>query len=142
MNIAFRESGYKNISSWMDPFVEAFEGERSVDAMKVCITERRSLYLLRSALTNLMRKNTAPKEHDKTLLYFGSDVDDFRDILRMHNIMANYVFLVDGFGQVRFASSGAATKEEVDQVVGFAKELSSLSQARHRGRKGSNQRKK
>lgn len=98
--------------------------------------------MLRRTLTNLMRNNTAPKEHDKTLLYFGSDVDDFRDILRMHNIMANYVFLVDGYGQVRFASSGQATKEEIDQVVGFAKDLSSTSQARQRSRKGSNQRKK
>ena len=42
-----------------------------------------------------MQQNTPPEEHDKTLLYFGSDVDDFRDVLRMHNIMTNYIFLLD-----------------------------------------------
>ena len=72
-----------------------------------------------------MRNNTPASEHEKTLLYFGSDVDDFRDILRMHNIMTNYVFLVDHVGRVRFASSGKATADEVEKVVGFAKELSS-----------------
>ena len=121
----------------MDPFLETFKDDRSVAAVKVSITERRSLYLLQRTLTNLMRKNTPPKEHDTTLLYFGSDVDDFRDILRMHNIMANYVFLVDGNGQVRFASSGEATKDEVDKVIRFAQELSTLRHSRHRGRKGS-----
>ena len=126
----------------MDPFLETFQDERKVAAVKISITERWSLYLLRRTLANLMRKNTPSKEHDTTLLYFGSDVDDFRDILRMHNIMTNYVFLVDGNGQVRFASSGEATKHEIDQVVRFAQELSTMSQTRHRGGKASKQRKK
>lgn len=80
--------------------------------------------MLRGALTNLMRRNTPPIEHDNTLLYFGSDVEDFRDILRMHNIMANYVFLVDALGRVRFASSGPASEEEINRVIRFTKELS------------------
>jgi len=138
VNISFRDSGYKNIASWMDPFLEAFEGNRNVAAVKVSITERRSLYFLRRTLANLMRKNTPAREHDTTLLYFGSDVDDFRDVLRMHNIMVNYVFLVDCYGQVRFASSGVASAEELNKVIGFANDLCSET----RGRKGSRQRKK
>ncbi len=125
VNISFRDSGYKNISSWMEPFLDAFSEDRGVNSVKVSITERWSLYMLRSALTNLMRRNTPPKEHDNTLLYFGSDVDDFRDMLRMHNLMANYVFLVDALGRIRFSSSGQATTEEIDRVIRFAKDLSS-----------------
>jgi ATPase complex subunit ATP10 len=87
-----------------------------------------------------MRKNTPAKEHDTTLLYFGSDVDDFRDILRMHNIMTNYVFLVDHLGRIRFASSGEASPLEIERVIKFAKELSS-SDVKQRGKKSGKQRK-
>lgn len=125
VNISFRDSGYKNIPSWATPFSEAFEGDQSFQSIKVSITERWSLYMLRGTLANLMRRNTPPKEHDSTLLYFGSDVDDFRDVLRMHNLMTNYVFLVDGRGRVRFAGSGEAKPEEVERVIACAKKLSS-----------------
>lgn len=133
VNISFRDSGYKNIASWIDPFSVAFQGNRSVQTIKVSITERWSLYLLRGALANLMRRNTPPQEHDSTLLYFGSDVDDFRDVLRMHNLMANYVFLVDSRGRIRFASSGNATPDEIQSVIRFAKELAAAPHTKGRG---------
>lgn len=125
VNISFRDSGYKNIPSWTEPFSEAFDGDQSVKSIKVSITERWSLYMLRGTLANLMRRNTPPSEHDSTLLYFGSDVDDFRDVLRMHNVMANYVFLVDSRARIRFAGSGEASPAEVERVIAFAKDLSS-----------------
>mmetsp|Transcript_5944 Transcript_5944/g.17194 ORF Transcript_5944/g.17194 Transcript_5944/m.17194 type:complete len:334 (-) Transcript_5944:31-1032(-) len=141
VNISFRDSGYKAISSWTEPFDGAFQGNSSVNSVKVSITERWSLYFLRGTLANVMRKNTPPREHDKTLLYFGSDVDDFRDVLRMHNIMANFVFLLDNKGRIRFASSGEATPEELDRVIGFAKELLSVGgNARRKGRSKTKQR--
>jgi ATPase complex subunit ATP10 len=88
-----------------------------------------------------MRKNTPAKEHDTTLLYFGSDVDDFRDVLRMHNIMTNYVFLVDSLGRIRFASSGEASSLEIERVTRFTKELSSLDLKQHGKKRSSKQRK-
>lgn len=93
-------------------------------SVNVSITERWSLYMLRGTIANLMRKNTPAAEHNSTLLYFGSNVDDFRDVLRMHNIMTNFVFLVDNLGRVRFAGSGPATEEDVTKVIQFAKDLS------------------
>lgn len=117
----------------MEPFDVAFDGNPSVQSLKVSITERWSLYLLRGALANLMRRNTPPREHDKTLLYFGSNVDDFRDVLRMHNLMANYVFLVDAKGRIRFASSGPASLEEIQSVIRFAKELASTPNTKGKG---------
>ena len=137
--ISFRDSGYKLIPSWTDPFEKAFEGRLSSRArvVKVSITERWSLYPLRGALSNLMRQNTPPEEHDKTLLYFGSDVDDFRDVLRMHNIMTNYIFLLDDSGRIRFAASGEANEEDVSRVIQSAKTLTAVPK---RKRKKSTQR--
>lgn len=74
-----------------------------------------------------MRRNTPAEEHDNTLVYFGTALDEFRDVLRMHNIMTNYVFLVDDLGRIRFAGSGEASVEEVARVIEFAKELNSSS---------------
>ena len=88
-----------------------------------------------------MRQNTPPKEHDTTMLYFGSDVDDFRDVLRMHNIMVNYVFLVDDLGRIRFASSGEASPQEIEQVTRFAQELSSSDGKLHSNKRSSKERK-
>ena len=98
--------------------------------MNISITDRWALTYLRGPLTRLMRSNTPPRDHDNTLLYFGTDVDDFRDILRMHNVMANYVFLVDDRGTVRFASSGEATPDELDSVIEFTKELCAETKGR------------
>jgi hypothetical protein len=73
-----------------------------------------------------MKRNTPVDEHDKTLVYFGSSnaMDEFRDVLRLHNLMTGYVFLLDDLGRIRFAGSGPASDEEVVRVIRFAKELS------------------
>jgi ATPase complex subunit ATP10 len=77
-----------------------------------------------------MQNNTPPKEHNNTLIYFGSDVDDFWDILCMHNLMTNYIFLADDLGRIRFAGSGPASEEEVARVIGCATELTSNGKAK------------
>jgi hypothetical protein len=41
----------------------------------------------------------------------------------MHNIMTNYVFLLDDLGRVRFAGSGEASEDEVQRLIEFTKEL-------------------
>ena len=108
--------------------------------MKVSITERSSLYLLQNALTIMMKNNTPEHEHDMTWVYFGNkDVDDFRDVLRMHNIMTNYIFLVDQYGCIRFAGSGPATDEEISRTIDFAKEIAGINNnKRNKSKKRSN----
>jgi ATPase complex subunit ATP10 len=135
--ISFRDSGFKHIPTWTDPFLKAFQNDSRIGVAKVSITERWSLYPLTGALSRIMKNNTPPEEHDNTLLYFGTDVDDFRDILRMHNIMTNHVFLVDDLGRIRFAGSGPATEDDVAKVVGFAKELASEGKKTKRSSKRS-----
>eukprot|EP00980_Cylindrotheca_fusiformis_P000291 scaffold66_cov115-Cylindrotheca_fusiformis.AAC.23 len=121
--ISFRDFGFKLIPTWTDPFTKSFQNDARIRVAKLSITERWSLYPLRGLLSRIMKNNTPPEEYDNTLLYFGTDVDDFRDILRMHNIMANHVFLVDDLGRVRFAGSGPATEEDVRKAIDFAKVL-------------------
>jgi ATPase complex subunit ATP10 len=123
VSLSFRNSGFKHIPTWTDHFSQAFDGDPRVQTFTVSITERWSLYPLKVFLSNVMRNNTPPEQHDTTLLYFGSDVDEFRDVLRMHNIMTNYVFLLDDLGCIRFAGSGPASKEETARLIQFAKEL-------------------
>ena len=147
--ISFRDYGYKFIPSWTESFQKEFQRNRggrgsAPNVIKVSITERWSLYALQSVLTTIMKRNTPVQEHENTLLYFGSDVDEFCDQLRMHNLMTCYVFLIDEFGRVRFAGSGEASADESRRVVGFAKELSSVERstdsATRRGRKRASKR--
>mmetsp|Transcript_16584 Transcript_16584/g.38310 ORF Transcript_16584/g.38310 Transcript_16584/m.38310 type:complete len:386 (-) Transcript_16584:275-1432(-) len=126
--ITFRDNGFKMIPTWTEPFEEAFasgsnDGNR-VQTFTVSITERWALYPIRNTIKRVMKNNTPTEKHSTTLAYFGTkDAMDFRDVLRMHNIMTSYVFLLDDRGRVRFASSGEASEEEVARLVGFAKDL-------------------
>ena len=84
-----------------------------------------SLYPLQSILTNMMKNNTPSAQHSNTWLYFGTkQIEDFRDVLRIHNVMTCYIFLIDSNGRIRFTGSGPASTEEVTNVIQFAKELS------------------
>ena len=133
--MSFRDAGFKDISSWTDPFTKAFSNDSRIGVFKVSITERWSLYPLKGALTKIMRNNTPVEEHENTLVYFGSDVEEFRDVLRMHNIMTNYVFLLDDLGRIRFAGSGPASDDEVQRLIGFAKDLATQSKSPTRNKK-------
>ena len=142
--ISFRDNGFQVLPSWMDPFEEEFsksKDQSKVQTFSVSITERWALYPIRNTVKRVMKKNTPHEKHASTLAYFGTkEVMDFRDILRMHNIMAGYVFLLDDLGRVRFAGSGEASPEEVEKLVGFAKELIQESEGGSKTKKGKNRR--
>jgi ATPase complex subunit ATP10 len=53
----------------------------------------------------------------------------------MHNLMTNFIFLVDDLGRIRFAGSGPASEEEVARVIGFAKKLTSSGKAKKGGKR-------
>jgi ATPase complex subunit ATP10 len=82
-----------------------------------------------------MKYNTPLKEHDTTLLYFGSDVDEFRDVLRMHNIMTNYIFLIDDLGRIRFAGSGPATENDIAALIQCTKELAAEGKPKNKNKR-------
>jgi len=126
--ITFRDNGFKLIPTWTVPFEQAFRKNNSLSNMvqtfHVNITERWILYPFRNTIRNVMKNNTSVSQQSKTLTYFGTkEVMEFRDVLRMHNIMTSYVFLLDDLGRVRFAGSGEASEDEVTRLIKFAKAL-------------------
>mmetsp|Transcript_16442 Transcript_16442/g.35782 ORF Transcript_16442/g.35782 Transcript_16442/m.35782 type:complete len:362 (+) Transcript_16442:161-1246(+) len=128
--VTYRDNGFKMIPSWTEPFEEEFQmesGNKSlsrVQSFTVSITESWALYPIRNTVKRVMKRNNPKNKHSSTLAYFGTkEVMDFRDILRMHNIMTNFVFLLDDLGRVRFAGSGEASESEVTKLIRFAKEL-------------------
>jgi ATPase complex subunit ATP10 len=150
--IAFRDNGFKLMPTWTVPFEEAFQQKNNDDSLAsnsssssraqtfhVSITEGLFVYPLRGMVRRLMKNNTPISQQSKTLTYFGTkEVMEFRDVLRMHNIMTSYVFLLDDFGRVRFAGSGEASDVEVKRLIKFAKELVRESDPTSSG--GANQR--
>lgn len=139
--IACRDHGFQMLQSWTKPFQEAFANQERVEIVHLHLTEGWfSSTVLASIIKSSVQNNTPKKDHPNTLLCFRKSLEDFRDSLRIHNVMTGYVFLLDGIGRVRFAGSGEASPEEIEKLIGFAKELTpilgkSISQAKKaRGR--------
>ncbi len=124
--ISYKDFGAQLLPSWIDPFDRAFrQGANDTDryeVVRIIINEGRMMKLLSPFITSGTRKNVPESDHANTLLYFG-DAEEFRDILRMHNIYTGYVFLVDGIGRVRWAGSGEGTEEEIVSMIGIANDL-------------------
>lgn len=141
--VSFRDYGYQLLSSWLDPVRDELGDSDRVEIIRLNLSEGwLNKWILRGVIQGLMIKNTPKEEHDTTLIYFGTkELEGLRDALRMHNLLTGFVFLLDGLGRVRFAGSGPAAKEEVERLVGFAKELTPQTQTRPmRGRSPSKSR--
>jgi ATPase complex subunit ATP10 len=124
LSITFRDNGFKLIPSWTKPFETVFQNDDRVQSYKLSVTEQWVLYPLRGLLTRVMKNNTPSEDQNRTLVYFGSSkIEEFRDVLRMHNIMTNYVFLLDDLGRIRFAGSGMADDDEITQLVQTTKDV-------------------
>eukprot|EP00985_Skeletonema_marinoi_P019047 scaffold10804_cov129-Skeletonema_marinoi.AAC.2 len=126
--ISYKDFGAQLLPSWIDPFDMAFrkgvnnEADR-YEVVRIIINEGRMVKLLSPFITSGTKKNVPESDHANTLLYYGIDAEEFRDILRMHNIYSGYIFLVDGIGRVRWAGSGEGTEEEIHSMIGIAKDL-------------------
>ena len=120
------------LKSWLVPFQEAFTGKDKdtgrVEVVQIQLVEGWfGSKLLKPFIRRQAKTNTPLEEHGRTLICFRNELEDFRDALRMHNIMTGYVFLLDGVGRVRFAGSGETTPEDVASVIRFADELTPLA---------------
>jgi mitochondrial ATPase complex subunit ATP10 len=130
--LTFRDNGFKMLPSWTEPFDRAFsdsnQNHNIVQSFTLSITERWVLYPFRSLLTKSFQQNTPSSDLHKTLVCYicGSNnqsLQDFRDTLRLHNIMTGYVFLLDGYGRVRFAGSGIASDDEMNDLIRITHQL-------------------
>jgi ATPase complex subunit ATP10 len=115
------------LKSWTKPFREVFAAQERVEIVHLHLNEGWfNTNILKPLISKTVKNNTPEQEYDSTLICFRKDLEDFRDALRMHNILSGYVFLIDGIGRVRFAGSGEATPEDIERIIGFAKELTPL----------------
>lgn len=128
VGISYKDFGAQLLPSWIDPFDMAFRQDGAnndtdrYEVVRIVINEGRMMKLLSPFITSGTKKNVPESDHANTLLYYG-DADEFRDILRMHNIYSGYVFLVDGIGRVRWAGSGEGTDDEIQSMIGIANDL-------------------
>ena len=128
--ISFRDFGFQQLPSWLVPFNEAFGSNDRVEILKINVANGWfDRFFLRPIITALTKRNTDPKDHDKTFLYYGN-TDQLCDALRMRNLLAGYIILLDGLGRVRFAGSGIATDKEVSALISLTKKLTPLLQHR------------
>lgn len=112
------------LKSWTEPFREAFSDQERVEIVHLHLNEGWfTSNVLKPLILKTVKQNTPENEHESTLICFRKDLEDFRDSLRMHNVLSGYVFLLDGIGRVRFAGSGEATEEDIESVIQFASDL-------------------
>lgn len=125
--VSFRDFGYQVLDSWTEPFKATLSNNDRVEVYRMNLSEGWfNKWVLQPIIRGIMKRNTPEILHPNTLVSFGSDLEPFRDGLRMHNILTGYVFLLDGLGRVRFAGSGTAGEEEVEKLVALAQELTPL----------------
>jgi mitochondrial ATPase complex subunit ATP10 len=124
--ISFRDFGFQQLPSWIDPFAAAFGSNDRVEVLKINVANGWfDRYFLRPIITALTKRNTDPKDYDKTFLFYGN-TEQLCDAMRMRNVLAGYVFLLDGLGRVRFAGSGVATEAEASRLISLTKKLTPL----------------
>jgi mitochondrial ATPase complex subunit ATP10 len=127
ITICFRDFGYQMMSSWIDPFRQAMSvqnGNDRAETLRLNVSEGYiNSWLLRGILPTLMKRGISVEDQASTLLYFSSNAVDFRDALRMHNVVTAYAFLLDGQGRVRFAGSGPATADDIDCLTSIAQQI-------------------
>lgn len=124
VGVSFRDFGYGLLSSWLDPFEKEYDGNDRVEVLRLSLSEGWvTKWFLRGFVQGFARRNTPKEYHSSTFLLFQTDMESFRDALRMHNLMTGYVFLLDGLGRVRFAGSGGAAEEESRRLIRMTREL-------------------
>ena len=124
--ISFRDFGFQQLPSWLDPFIAVFGSNERVEILKVNVANGWfDRFFLRPIITSLTKRNTDSKDYDKTFLYYGN-TEQLCDALRMRNLLAGYIFLLDGLGRVRFAGSGVASEKEIRTLISLTKKLTPL----------------
>ena len=124
--ISCKDFGAKLLPSWTEPFETTFHDGSSdaerYEVVRITINEGRIVKLLSPFIVSGTKKNVDPADHENTLLFYG-DAEEFRDILRMHNIYTSYVFLLDGIGRIRWVGSGEGSEDETRSMIEVAKML-------------------
>ncbi|KAK1296648.1 hypothetical protein QJS10_CPB15g02042 [Acorus calamus] len=120
--LSFRSNSQVMVESWSIPFLDAFDATGKVQIYEVSLID--SWFLSRSPIKQLllriMRKSKDPKRH---AVYSFGDHYYFRKELKILNLLTGYIFLLDGFGRIRWQAFGLATPEELSSLLSCTSQL-------------------
>ena len=118
--LSCRQYGFSLIPSWIDPIRERYGNNSRVQTIVLNVSEGGFLLRTLSPLLKWMvRINTSEAERPYTYMHYGNEAafKDFQIHLGCHNVMTCFVYLLDGLGNVRWAASGAAEPEELQDLL-------------------------
>ncbi|KAK9168485.1 hypothetical protein Syun_000625 [Stephania yunnanensis] len=119
--LSFRASSQKMIESWSVPVSDAFRTSKVFRLYEVSLIDSWFLSLkpIKQLLLRVMRKSKTGESNalERQIVYAFGDHYYFRKSLNILNLLTGYIFLLDGFGRIRWQGSGFATKEELTSLL-------------------------
>ncbi|KAK9124030.1 hypothetical protein Sjap_013632 [Stephania japonica] len=119
--LSFRASSQKMIESWAVPVSDAFRTSNVFRLYEVSLIDSWFLSLnpIKQLLLRVMRKSKTGENNalERQIVYAFGDHYYFRKSLNILNLLTGYIFLLDGFGRIRWQGSGFATKEELVSLL-------------------------
>lgn len=116
LGVSFKDFGYQLTETWLSQLDIRFTNNPRVEVVRLTITEGTWVQRFLSGLiTRSAQQNTPVERQGRTLIHFGNETI-LKDCWRMHNTLTGYIYVLDGIGRVRWAGSGTASPEEIDDV--------------------------
>ena len=116
LGVSFKDFGYQLTETWLSELDSRFTNNPRVEVVCLTITEGTWVQRFLSGLvTHSAEQNTPVERQGRTLIHFGNETL-LKDCWRMHNTLTGYNHVLDGIGRIRWAGSGMASSEEIDNV--------------------------
>ncbi|XP_020585267.1 mitochondrial ATPase complex subunit ATP10 isoform X2 [Phalaenopsis equestris] len=114
--LSFRASSQRMAESWSVPFLESLDTSTKIQVYEVSFVESWLLSLnpMKNLFLKIARSSSNPL---RRFAYFFGDHYDLRKKLQIVNLLTGYIFLLDGYGRIRWQGFGSATPEEVSSLV-------------------------
>jgi mitochondrial ATPase complex subunit ATP10 len=123
LGVSFKEFGYQLTETWLSELDIRFATNPRVEVVSLTMTEGNWVQRFLSGLvTRSAKQNTPIERQGRTLIHFGNE-NLLKDCWRMHNTLTGYIYVLDGIGRVRWAGSGKASPEELNDVEKSIQEI-------------------
>ena len=123
LGVSFKEFGYQLTETWLSELDIRFATNPRVEVVSLTMTEGNWVQRFLSGLvTRSAKQNTPIERQGRTLIHFRNETL-LKDCWRMHNTLTGYIYVLDGIGRVRWAGSGKASPEELNDVEKSIQEI-------------------
>ncbi|XP_018833162.1 uncharacterized protein LOC109000664 [Juglans regia] len=119
--LSFGANSQAMIDSWSGPFLGAYSDSKDVQLYEVSFID--SWFLCRNPIKQLLLRIMKKSNYEgkdtlqKQIVYSFGDHYYFRKELKILNLLAGYIFLLDKFGRIRWQGFGVATEEELSSLL-------------------------